>query len=339
MVGLIVDVRIAERKISAWAMMNAGAIGVNSNNIRTSYIYNPGGFGNLSILLTDGYKRLHVKLAPPNKAARLRQWAYVSDYLAEHYSAPKLIHVINFEIVPGYPYGLVFEYIENATPLALARNVDDVQTGVMNIVSKLHRDDCLREMLPKNKFRTCADAFEDEYIARFTEDLIGIRESRDLLRDFVSDETISWFGEEIERLRYTVRQTPAFLSPAFDVVHNDLNGNNILTYDRDKFRIIDWDDLSGQGDAAMDYSVLLWPLRHSASWPIWKKKVLEVAGRLTVERLELYFRAKLLDDVIDVLADYVEAEQVTEHKEEAQRKAKATHLHSFPLYLAIYGDR
>jgi hypothetical protein len=53
--------------------------------------------------------------------------------------------------------------------------------------------------------------------------------------------------------------------------------------------------------------------------------------------LELYFRAKLLDDVIDELANYVEAEQVPEYREEAQRKAKAIHLRSYPQYLAKYG--
>jgi thiamine kinase-like enzyme len=192
-------------------------------------------------------------------------------------------------------------------------------------------------MLPKAETRTYAEAFEDEYISRFMDDLDGIRGSRELLWDFVSDETKSWFGEEIERLRESVRQTPAFLLPASDVVHNDLNGNNVLTCGGDNFRIIDWDDLSGQGDAAMDYSVLLWRLRHDPSWPIWREKVLAGAGAAVIERLELYFRAKLLDDVIDVLADYVEAEQVSEHREDAQRKAKAVHLHSYPQYLAKYG--
>ncbi|UJF35522.1 hypothetical protein [Paenibacillus hexagrammi] len=120
-----------------------------------------------------------------------------------------------------------------------------------------------------------------------------------------------------------------------------------LTKYRNDFKIIDSttvglclqkDDLSGQGDAAMDYSVLLWPLRHDSSWPIWREKVLDGAGTAVVERLELFFRAKLLDNVIDVLADFVEAEQVPEHREEAQRKAKAVHLHSYPQYLAKYAS-
>jgi thiamine kinase-like enzyme len=333
------EVRLAERMIAEWASANADAIGIDPNKIRASYIYNPGGFGNLSIRLTDGRTRLHVKLAPPSKAARLQQWAGVSDYLAEHYSAPRLVHAIELEIVPGYSYGLIFEFIEDATPLVEVRNPEATLTGVMDTVAKLHRDDRLREMLPKVETRTCAEAFEDEYITRFTDDLDGIRRSRELLRDFVSEETISWFGEEIERLRKTVRQTPAFLLPAGDVVHNDLNGNNVLTCGRDDFWIIDWDDLSGQGDAAMDYSVLLWPLMNDPSWQIWREKALSGVGAAAVERLELYFRAKLLDDVIDVLADYVEAEQVPDHREEAQRKARAIHLRSYPQYLAKYSVR
>ena len=51
----------------------------------------------------------------------------------------------------------------------------------------------------------------------------------------------------------------------------------------------------------------------------------------------LYFRAKLLDNVIDVLVDYIEAEQVPEHREEAQPKARAVHLLSDPQYLTKYG--
>jgi thiamine kinase-like enzyme len=291
----------------------------------------------LSFRLTDGRTRLHVKLAPSNKVARLQLWAGFSHYVAERYAAPRLIYEIDREIVPGYPYGLVFEYIENAASLAEARDPEAVLDGVLSTVAKLHRDDRLRGMLPRGEERTYADAFEDEYISRFTEDLDGIRDSRELLRDFVSDETMLWFGEEIANLKETVRQTPAFLLPANDVVHNDLNGNNVLVCGSGDFRIIDWDDLSGQGDAAMDYSVLLWPQLQKPTWPEWKEKTLAVARDVAMERLELYFRAKLFDDVIDELANYVEAEQVPEYREEAQRKAKAIHLRSYPQYLAKYG--
>ncbi|ACT01743.1 aminoglycoside phosphotransferase family protein [Paenibacillus sp. JDR-2] len=330
------NVQLAERKIAEWAEANCTGMGIGPNPIQASYIYNPGGFGNLSFRLTDGRSRLHAKLAPPGKRARLQQWANVSEYLTKNYSAPKLIHDINEEIVPGYPYGLVFEYIEDAVPLAEVLEADGIRSAVLKIIAKLHLDKGLRELLTAAATRTYAEAFEEEYLSRFTEDLVGILESRELLKGFVTDETLTWFGDEIERLREIIRQTPAFQQAAVDVVHNDLNGNNVLVRGDGSFRIIDWDDLSGQGDAAMDYSVLLWPLADDPSWPIWREKVLAAAGDAVVERLELYFRAKLLDDVIDVLADYVEAEQVPEYREEAQRKSKAIHLSSYPKYLAKY---
>ncbi|MCK9861173.1 aminoglycoside phosphotransferase family protein [Paenibacillus sp. ATY16] len=330
------NVQLAERKIAEWATANAAALGMCPERIQASYIYNPGGFGNLSIRLTDGFSRLHVKLAPPYKRARLQQWAGVSDYLALQYSAPKLIHEINEEVVPGYPYGLVFENIEGAVPLAEIHSANEIRSAVMKIIAKLHLDEELRELLPVEATRSYAEAFEEEYLQRFTEDLDGIRESRELLKDFVSDETLTWFGEEIEKLRRIIRQTPAFQEAAVDAVHNDLNGNNVLVRGDGSFRIIDWDDLTGQGDAAMDYSVLLWPLADDPSWPNWREKVLAAAGDAVVERLELYFRAKLLDDVIDVLADYVEAEQVPEYRDEAQRNSKAIHLSSYLKYLAKY---
>lgn len=332
------DIRLTEQLIAKWSSDNADAIGLQASKIRASYIYNPGGFSNLSVRITDEHKRLHVKLAPPYKEARLRQWADVSSYLSEHYTAPRLIQEIDCEVVPGYSYGLVFEYIDEATPLVNAANPEALLPGLLEITARLHRDFHFRAMLPEAQSRTYAEAFEEEYINRITEDLEGIRESRALLREFVSDESIAWFGDEIVRLRDIIRQTPAFQLPARDVVHNDLNGNNVLTYGRDSFRIIDWDDLSGQGDAAMDYSVLLWPFKDHRSWPIWREQIVAGTGAATVERIELYFRAKLLDDVIDVLADYVEAEQVPEHREEAQSKARTIHLQAYPQYLAQYGN-
>jgi hypothetical protein len=58
--------------------------------------------------------------------------------------------------------------------------------------------------------------------------------------------------------------------------------------------------------------------------------------RDTYERMEIYFRAKLLDEVIDVLADYVEAEGFLEVKEITQKRAKEIHLHAYPEYLRHY---
>jgi hypothetical protein len=97
----------------------------------------------------------------------LRQWAGDSDYLAEHYAAPRLVHAIDREIVPGYTYGLDFKYIEVATPIAEAKNPEAALTAVIETAAKLHRYNLLRGMLPKAETRTYAEAFEDEYISRF----------------------------------------------------------------------------------------------------------------------------------------------------------------------------
>ncbi|MEK4360182.1 hypothetical protein NYE48_24475 [Paenibacillus sp. FSL M7-1455] len=53
--------------------------------------------------------------------------------------------------------------------------------------------------------------------------------------------------------------------------------------------------------------------------------------------MELYFRAKLFDDVIDMLADYVEAESVPDVKETTQQRAKEIHLRAYPKYVRLYG--
>lgn len=86
----------------------------------------------------------------------------------------------------------------------------------------------------------------------------------------------------------------------------------------------------------MDYSVLLWPLYKSKDWTYCRDLVIDLAGRAILERIEFYFRAKLLDDVIDVLADYVDAEHVPELKEMTQKRAKEMHLRAYPEYLRLY---
>jgi hypothetical protein len=90
-------------------------------------------------------------------------------------------------------------------------------------------------------------------------------------------------------------------------------------------------------DAARDYSVFLWPLYRGKDWPAWKGEIKRLADEETLERMELYFRAKLFDDVIDMLADYVEAESVPDVKETTQQRAKEIHLRAYPKYVRLYG--
>ena len=133
----------------------------------------------MSIRLSDGNKRfLDVKLAPPNKAARL-QLGGTSVYLTEHYTAPRLVHVIDREIVPGYPYGRVFEYIEDATPLANAR-IEAVLTGVWRLIAKLHRDNDFGKCYLSRRHALMQMHFRTSILPGLRDDLNGILCSRDL---------------------------------------------------------------------------------------------------------------------------------------------------------------
>ncbi|GMX64847.1 hypothetical protein Elgi_41160 [Paenibacillus elgii] len=155
--------------------------------------------------------------------------------------------------------------------------------------------------------------------------------------DFVTDDALDWFDSEVETLNRLVHQLPSFQKKANDTVHNDINWHNVLVEENGGFWMIDWDDLAVHGDAAMDYSVFLWPLYGSEDWPFWEERLIALEGRERFERMELYFRAKLLDDVIDVHADYIEAENMPEVKQRTQQRAKDIHLRAYPEYLRRYG--
>lgn len=332
------DLKANEQEVAKWAARLAQTLGFNGSSIEAAYIWNPGGFVNQSYRLTDGETVRHLKLAKEDKAPELRQWARISGCLSDRYRAPRLVQEVAQEIVPGYTCGLVFEYLKGE-PLSSAPDPLSVIEKMLPLLSRLHADEQIRQAAPgtpEMQALTYSDAFISEYIGRFEEDLEGIKAGRQLL-SFVSDTTMEWFDAEVGRLKKLVEEHPSFRKQAADLVHNDLNWQNILVGEHGEYWVIDWDDLSVAGDAAMDYSVLLWPLYRTADWPVWQERVSRLAGEDAAERMEIYFRAKLLDDVIDVLADYVEAEQIPDVKEVTQERARNIHLRAYPEYLKLYG--
>lgn len=329
------NLQLAEKQVKEWAEANLYSLGLNGSNIEVKYIWNPGGFVNQSFRLSDGETIRHVKLVNERKDPHLKQWALLSDHLTTNYNAPRLMSEVTQEIVPGYSYGLVFDFIKGK-PLSAASNPRPVIEQVLKALNHLHNDTEIKKLVTSNATGpSCSDTFIEEYITRFEEDLEIIRAEKHLLH-FVTESTIDWFHSEIEALRQMVSQNPAFQKKATDVVHNDINWENVLSDDNSNFWIIDWDDLSVTGDAAMDYSVLLWPLYNSKDWPLWKEKVISLAGYDIYERMMFYFRATLLDEVIDVLADYIDAENIPEVKEMTQKRAKEIHLRAYPEYLKLY---
>ena len=104
--------------------------------------------------------------------------------------------------------------------------------------------------------------------------------------------------------------------------------------DAREWYVIDWDNLT-LGDRALDYSILLWPLVRDGS-AHWSDFGVPVGDPGFSERMEFYERVNLLDEVIDSLADYVEADVSPEHAESVRETKRALHLESLDLYLGKY---
>lgn len=329
------DLQLAEKHVTEWAKEYSYALGLKGSKIEAKYIWNPGGFVNQSFRLSDGETFQHVKFAQERKVPSLKQWAMISEHLTDNYHAPRLVKEVTQEILPGFCYGLVFEYIEGK-PLNSILEPIPVVSKVLKVLKRLHSDGQIQKAIGNEKNPSYLEAFTEGYITRFEEDLQTIRSERHLL-NFVTDNSLDWFNSEVETLRQIASQKPGFQDQATDVVHNDINWQNILVNHNSNFRIIDWDDLTVTGDAAMDYSVLLWPL-HTKEWKSWEEQIIRLTGEETFERMELYFRAKLLDDVIDVLADYIEAEKVPDVKEVTQKRAREIHLRAYPEYMRRYAN-
>src|SRR6185295_11935539 len=90
---------------------SGNAIGLVSSRTQVAYVLNWGGFVNASFSVTDGQKRLHLKLAKAgDDQSALRRWQSVHRRLEERYHAPRVIGWID---VAGTAYGgLVFEQID-----------------------------------------------------------------------------------------------------------------------------------------------------------------------------------------------------------------------------------
>jgi aminoglycoside phosphotransferase (APT) family kinase protein len=100
--------------------------------------------------------------------------------------------------------------------------------------------------------------------------------------------------------------------------------------------VLDWDDL-GLGDPVLDVAVLLWP-RLRAAPDAWR--AYPVPGRgapALAARMGLHLRALLLDEVVDSLADWVEAATIPEHLEAVRPVKRRVHERALALCRERYG--
>ena len=81
---------------------------------------------------------------------------------------------------------------------------------------------------------------------------------------------------------------------------------------------------------------MLWPLVYKAGrdW----KDLLPAADAAFSDRIEICFRAQLLDEVIDTVADYIEAETVPSNRTHVRRVKKSQHEQALKQYRLKYGS-
>jgi len=288
---------------------------LDSHRTEVRHVLNWGGFVNHSFTINVGSRQYHLKIT--NKVdcvIRLRRWLEMHDVLEQRYRAPKLIDWIDFPQL-GFS-GLLFEHIGGSAADFCGNS--DLLKAVITLAQSLHVDVELRSHLTTpNSFKTYLDYFVETYIDRFTTDLEVIEADRPA---FITPSLLQWMKDETLRLQEEAGSKKAFHSHAIAPVHGDLHEGNLIVTSTDWF-IVDWDDLA-LGDPAQEFAILVWPLVwRGQSW----RQLLSGMSPDIAERMAVCFRAQLLDEVIDNVADYVDAESVPSRKAEIQRVKKLRH--------------
>lgn len=305
----------------------ASRYGLNSADLRVESVLNWGGFVNAHFEVGDSRHRWHLKLTNSLEGARaLRRWAQLSAVLETSYHAPRLIERVELNGT-GFE-GLLFER-SSGSPVDLLSS-PSLLRDVLRLVRDLHRDDGLaRELAVDGIVGAARRSILAHYIECLEADL---EESGD--RYPVSRETVAWMRGEVAILRGMIEAESSFDEVRATPVHEDLWAGNILAETSDRWIILDWDGLT-LGDPVLDYAVLLWPLvRQGADAESWLGA--DARDDAFMRRFRLCARANLLDDVIDSLADWVEAEAAPTHVQQVRAKRLADHERALHEYRNRY---
>lgn len=298
-----------------------------STDFDVTYVLNWGGFVNHSYTVTDGAARYHLKLTNDKGIlAGLQTWRSLHRILESRYRTPAMIDWLDLSEI-GFS-GLMLRHIEGGT--ADLSSKPDIIPPLIETASRLHQDDEIRRYfagtsLPKTRF----DHFVATYMARFSSDMECIAADPP---PFISPERLQWMEEQARRLREAANRIPSFHLPTTEPVHGDLHQGNVLVSDNDWF-IVDWDDLS-LGDPALEFAILLWPLIHRAGRR-WQDFISADLDSGFGERMEICLRAQLLDEVIDVVADYVQASVIPSDQDRVRRIKRQQHEEALACYRSL----
>ncbi|MFN8552376.1 MAG: phosphotransferase [Candidatus Obscuribacterales bacterium] len=310
----------------------ANRLELNRDTIELNYVLNWGGFVNASFTATDGRKTFHIKVSQSQESDEsLRRWGKVHRQLEEKYHAPRLL--LNMQLHETGREVLVFEQINGEPPKILTTTLSN---KILSVLQRLHGDSGLAREIDggHRSERSYAECYKRTFHERFTEDLAMIQNN---LPPFVDRTCFDWMKLQAEQLLQSVESSTAFQNTTRHLAHGDLWLNNILADGEENFWILDWDDLS-ISDPALDIVMLLGPsVEDIKPFEITRQKVPEYPlDEGTEERLKFYAPARLLDWVIDPLADYVEAESAPEVADEVRIKNQHFHTLAKAAFEAKY---
>jgi aminoglycoside phosphotransferase (APT) family kinase protein len=259
------------------------------------------GAGKLMFAVEHGPERLWVKVAGDHRERDdLLRWASVSGLLERH-GAPTLLDVLDLAGSPA----LVLAHVE--APAATRTAVRERYGEVSALLAGLHADAELAALLGPPT--TTAGSFTAVWVERFVADL-------EIIEGFVARDVHAYLLAEVDLLAGLVA---ALDHPVHAAVHGDPWHENLVLAP-DRVWLLDWEDLA-VGDPVVDEAIVL----HDAygtdprHWP-------------RTEKHTVALRALMLDAVVDVAADWVEATDPV-----VRSRKEAGHLAALEAYRASYG--
>jgi aminoglycoside phosphotransferase (APT) family kinase protein len=317
------------RALRAHFEQRAASLGLAPGQIQVDYVLNWGGFVNASFRIGDPEPKYHVKLTSgQNSRASLAAWHRIHADLTANYHAPPVLGWIE---VPGTDLeGLLFPQLSGTVPTEWPPTIRD---QILPVIHRLHADLPLRARVGDgHPIPTCAESFRDDFLERFDADLDAVAQAPPA---FVDPPLLAWMRHQVHVVTDLVTGSAAFQAPADAVIHGDLWPNNLLVTPDQSWYLLDWDDCR-IGDPVLDL-VKLFDDRGASDLTA---AALAAVGtdQAAAERAGVYWRAVLLDWVIDPLADYIDADQAPDHATEVRAQKKSEHQVALARYRARYQD-
>ena len=260
------------------------------------------GAGKLSFAVRVGDRRLWARVAADSdEEEALATWSRVARLLAERHAAPPVLD----ELEVAGRTTLLFAFIDApvADRTGLQRRYDEARA----VLTGLHDDTELAALLGAPT--TAAAAYREVWLARFVADL-------DIIEGYVAKDLHAYLCDEVDTLGALVDTLD---EPVHTAVHGDPWHENLLLAP-ERLWLLDWEDLA-VGDPAVDAALLRYDAMGSDRhhWP-------------DTPRDLVAHRALMLDQVIDVAADWVE------HPDPVVRRRKeAAYLAGLEAYRDVFG--